>query len=125
MPNSRLYSPPLWFAALSFELEEAEDGFGVSVSGWPEGLPRADSRRLVSLATPPKFGEADWAKRTGVSRVCSGSANSWCCVALRAESVIVATGVGGDSAICANRLINIRHLACVSRFRDKRVGTTT
>ncbi|MCH8966457.1 MAG: LPS assembly protein LptD [Planctomycetes bacterium] len=43
---------PRWFGALSFELDDAEDDFGVSVSIWPEGLPQAalGSRRFTGLA---------------------------------------------------------------------------
>ena len=42
---------PRWFAALSFELDEPEDDFGISISIWPEGLPRAalGSRRFTGL----------------------------------------------------------------------------
>ncbi len=42
---------PRWFGALSFELDEAEDDFGVSVVIWPEGLPQAalGSRRFAGL----------------------------------------------------------------------------
>ncbi len=44
---------PRWFGAVSFELDEAEDDFGVSFSLWPEGLPKAalGSRRFTGLAT--------------------------------------------------------------------------
>lgn len=43
---------PRWFSALSFELDEAEDDFGVSFSVWPEGLPQAaiGSKRFTGLA---------------------------------------------------------------------------
>ncbi len=43
---------PRWFSAVSFELDEAEDDFGVSFSIWPEGLPQAalGSRRFTGLA---------------------------------------------------------------------------
>jgi hypothetical protein len=43
---------PRWFTALSFEVDEAEDDFGVSFSIWPEGLPSAGagSRRFTGLA---------------------------------------------------------------------------
>ena len=43
---------PRWFTALSFEVDEAEDDFGVSFSIWPEGLPGsgAGSRRFTGLA---------------------------------------------------------------------------
>ncbi len=41
-----------WYSALSFELDRAEDDFGVSLSIWPEGLPGAalGSRRFTGLA---------------------------------------------------------------------------
>ncbi len=44
---------PRWFGAVSFQLDEAEDDFGVSFSLWPEGLPKAalGSRRFTGLAT--------------------------------------------------------------------------
>jgi hypothetical protein len=43
---------PRWFGALSFEVDEAEDDFGISLSMWPEGLPQAalGSRRFTGLA---------------------------------------------------------------------------
>lgn len=43
---------PRWFSALSFELDESEDDFGISLSIWPEGLPQAalGSRRFTGLA---------------------------------------------------------------------------
>lgn len=43
---------PRWFSALSFDLDEAEDDFGVSFSVWPEGLPQAalGSRRFTGLS---------------------------------------------------------------------------
>jgi hypothetical protein len=43
---------PGWFTALSFDLDEAEDDFGVSISVWPEGVPQAavGSRRFTGLA---------------------------------------------------------------------------
>lgn len=43
---------PRWFGAISFELDDAEDDFGVSLSFWPEGLPQAalGSRRFTGLA---------------------------------------------------------------------------
>lgn len=42
---------PRWFAAVTFDLDEGEDDFGVSFSIWPEGLPRAalGSRRFTGL----------------------------------------------------------------------------
>ncbi|HNQ22837.1 MAG TPA: LPS assembly protein LptD [Phycisphaerae bacterium] len=42
---------PRWFAAISFELDDAEDDFGVSLSLWPEGMPSAalGSRRFTGL----------------------------------------------------------------------------
>ncbi len=44
---------PRWYVALVFELDEAEDNAGVSLSIWPEGLPRAavGGRRFTGLAT--------------------------------------------------------------------------
>lgn len=44
---------PRWFAALSFEIDEGEDDFGVSFSLWPEGLNKAvlGSKRFTGLAT--------------------------------------------------------------------------
>jgi len=44
---------PRWFGAVSFELDEAENDFGVNFSLWPEGLPKAalGSRRFTGLAT--------------------------------------------------------------------------
>jgi hypothetical protein len=43
---------PRWFSAVSFNLDESEDDFGVSLSIWPEGLPQAalGSRRFTGLA---------------------------------------------------------------------------
>ncbi len=43
---------PRWYGAVSFELDEAEDDFGISFSLWPEGLPQAalGSRRFTGLA---------------------------------------------------------------------------
>lgn len=43
---------PRWFSALSFALDESEDDFGVTLSIWPEGLPRAGlgSRRFTGIA---------------------------------------------------------------------------
>ena len=48
---------PRWFAALSFELDEAEDDFGVSLSVWPEGLPQVGvgSRRFTGLANTTRI----------------------------------------------------------------------
>ena len=48
---------PRWFAALSFELDDTEDDFGVSLSVWPEGLPRAvlGSRRFTGLGTTTRM----------------------------------------------------------------------
>ena len=39
---------PRWFGAVSFQLDEAEDDFGISFSVWPQGLPQAalGSRRV-------------------------------------------------------------------------------
>ena len=44
---------PRWYGAISFELDEAEDYFGVSLSLWPEGLPQTalGSRRFTGLAS--------------------------------------------------------------------------
>ena len=44
---------PRWYVAVTFELDEAKDNAGISVSAWPEGLPRAalGSRRFTGLAT--------------------------------------------------------------------------
>ncbi|MBU0716882.1 MAG: LPS assembly protein LptD [Planctomycetes bacterium] len=43
---------PRWFGAVAFQLDEAEDDFGVSFTIWPEGLPQAalGSRRFTGLA---------------------------------------------------------------------------
>lgn len=43
---------PRLYGALSFELDQAEDDFGVSLSIWPEGLPQSalGSRRFTGLA---------------------------------------------------------------------------
>lgn len=48
---------PRWFSALSFALDEGEDDFGVSLSIWPEGFPRATlgSRRFTGLATTTRI----------------------------------------------------------------------
>ncbi len=39
---------PRWYVATTFELDKAEDDFGISISAWPEGLPQATlgSRRF-------------------------------------------------------------------------------
>jgi len=44
---------PRWYVGLTVDLNEADDDFGVSLSAWPEGLPRAalGSRRFTGLAT--------------------------------------------------------------------------
>ncbi|MEE9295934.1 MAG: hypothetical protein V3W34_13360 [Phycisphaerae bacterium] len=44
---------PRWYVALAFELDEAQDNAGVSLSIWPEGLRRTaiGSRRFTGLAT--------------------------------------------------------------------------
>jgi len=44
---------PRWFTALTFEIDEGEDDFGVSFSLWPEGLSQAvlGSKRFTGLAT--------------------------------------------------------------------------
>ena len=43
---------PRWYVSLSVDLNEADDDFGVSLSAWPEGLPKAalGSRRFTGLA---------------------------------------------------------------------------
>jgi hypothetical protein len=43
---------PRWFSAVTFDLDEAEDDFGISFSLWPEGLPQAalGSRRFTGLS---------------------------------------------------------------------------
>ena len=43
---------PRWFGAVAFELDEAEDDFGISFSIWPEGLSQAavGSKRFTGLA---------------------------------------------------------------------------
>jgi hypothetical protein len=43
---------PRWYGAISFELDLAENDFGVSMSLWPEGLSQAalGSRRFTGLA---------------------------------------------------------------------------
>jgi hypothetical protein len=43
---------PRLYGALSFELDQAEDDFGISLSIWPEGLPQSalGSRRFTGLA---------------------------------------------------------------------------
>jgi hypothetical protein len=48
---------PRWFGAISFDLDEAEDDFGVSLSLWPEGLPQAGlgSRRFTGLANTTRI----------------------------------------------------------------------
>ncbi len=48
---------PRWFSALSFQLDEAEDDFGVSLSIWPEGLPQAalGSRRFTGLSSTTRL----------------------------------------------------------------------
>lgn len=50
---------PRWYTALSFDLDEPEDDFGVSVSIVPEGLPDAviGSRRLTGLVRPDLMGQ--------------------------------------------------------------------
>lgn len=44
---------PRWFTAITFEMDEGEDDFGVSFSLWPEGLSKAvlGSKRFTGLAT--------------------------------------------------------------------------
>ena len=48
---------PRWFSAVSFELDEAEDDFGISFSLWPEGIPQAalGSRRFTGLANTTRI----------------------------------------------------------------------
>ena len=43
---------PRWYVGLTVDLNEADDDFGVSLSAWPEGLPRTGlgSRRFTGLA---------------------------------------------------------------------------
>lgn len=43
---------PRWYGAISFQLDQAENDFGVSMSLWPEGLSQAalGSRRFTGLA---------------------------------------------------------------------------
>ena len=43
---------PRWYGAISFQVDKAEDDFGISMSLWPEGLPQAalGSRRFTGLA---------------------------------------------------------------------------
>ena len=43
---------PRWFTAITFEIDEGEDDFGVSFSLWPEGLSKAvlGSKRFTGLA---------------------------------------------------------------------------
>lgn len=44
---------PRWFVGVTFALDEIEDDVGISISAWPEGLPRATigNRRFTGLAT--------------------------------------------------------------------------
>ncbi len=44
---------PRWYVGVTFALNEVDEDFGVSVSAWPEGLPRATlgSSRFTGLAT--------------------------------------------------------------------------
>ncbi len=44
---------PRWYVGLIFELDEAEDNAGLSLTFWPEGLPRTavGTRRFTGLAT--------------------------------------------------------------------------
>ncbi|UCG17203.1 MAG: LPS assembly protein LptD [Phycisphaerales bacterium] len=44
---------PRWYVGITFELDEIEDDFGISLSAWPEGFPRAalGTRRFTGLAT--------------------------------------------------------------------------
>ncbi|MCH8149522.1 MAG: LPS assembly protein LptD [Planctomycetes bacterium] len=48
---------PRWFGAVSFELDEPEDDFGISFSVWPQGLPQAalGSRRFTGLANTTRL----------------------------------------------------------------------
>ncbi len=43
---------PRWYVGLTVDLNEADDDFGISLSAWPEGLPRTaiGSRRFTGLA---------------------------------------------------------------------------
>lgn len=49
---------PRWYSALSFDLDNAEDDFGISLSVWPEGLPQAalGSKRFTGLAQSTRVG---------------------------------------------------------------------
>ncbi len=42
---------PRWYVGLTIDVNEADDDFGVSISAWPEGLPRSGlgSRRFTGL----------------------------------------------------------------------------
>ncbi len=44
---------PRWYVAASFDLDKAEDEFGISLSAWPEGVPEwtVGTRRYTGLAT--------------------------------------------------------------------------
>ena len=44
---------PRWYVGVTVDLNEADDDFGISLSAWPEGLPRTalGSRRFTGLAT--------------------------------------------------------------------------
>jgi hypothetical protein len=44
---------PRWYVGLTFELDEINDDFGISLSAWPEGFPQAalGTRRFTGLAT--------------------------------------------------------------------------
>jgi hypothetical protein len=48
---------PRWYGAVSFELDQAEDDFGMSFSVWPEGLTNValGSRRFTGLATSTRI----------------------------------------------------------------------
>jgi len=48
---------PRWYGAVSFELDEAENDFGLSFAMWPEGLPQAaiGSRRFTGLANTTRL----------------------------------------------------------------------
>ncbi len=42
---------PRWYVAITFELDKAEDDFGISLSAWPEGAPQMTlgSRRFSNV----------------------------------------------------------------------------
>jgi len=44
---------PRWYVGITFELDEIDDDFGISLTAWPEGFPQAalGTRRFTGLAT--------------------------------------------------------------------------